>query len=798
MFLTSILSEAPRSFRAVVVQTALLATVANVAGPTAAAQAQTATAARVFSIEAQPVSSALIEFSSVTGIDVLFNGALPADVRTAGVRGEFSSSVALGRLLSGTGFSYRFSDADTVTIIAPQTSQTNGISADGSTVLETITVSGETAGAYSAEVSTIGTRTDTPLRDIPQSIQVVKRSVLEDQQANSLTQALENVSNVRQSSTAGNRAETFITRGFASNSYAIDGSLLNATGSRPETNLDLANVERVEVLKGPASVLYGRGQPGGLINIVTRRPTQTLTADTTTQFGSYGFRRTEASVSGPLNEDASLTGRLTGAAQRERGFIDERADSERQFIGGVLEWSPDEDTRVSLSVDHTHQDQPYDRGLIVKPNGEINFPRDRFLGEEWSKVDARKTRVALTAEHQALDWLKFRGTLRYDDAYTHDTGIDFEGLRPDGRTLERRYTDRTEDMQNLDFQLETIMTFDTGNIGHVVLAGVQHVHSEMDFRRARATIAPIDIYNPVYGAPMPLATRGRLEYVQDIITTSVYLQDQIEFNDQWKMLAGLRYDYFDQKMDLRVGDGEPSMSDGALTGRIGLVYQPIEAVSLYANYATSFMPQSGMGEGNTALAPEEGWQIETGVKADLIPDRLSATVSVFQITKTNVAVEAASGGYSVLTGEQRSRGFELDLAGEVTDGWQFIASLGYIDAEITRDDVFEVGNSLIGVPHWSGSLWTTYEFQTGHLEGLKLGAGVTTVGARFGNLSNSFSVDGYYRLDASVSYKISDNLEFSLLARNLTDRVYIESTASDTENHPGAPFSVMAAIKATF
>jgi iron complex outermembrane receptor protein len=152
----------------------------------------------------------------------------------------------------------------------------------------------------------------------------------------------------------------------------------------------------------------------------------------------------------------------------------------------------------------------------------------------------------------------------------------------------------------------------------------------------------------------------------------------------------------------------------------------------------------------------------------------------------------------VLTGEQRSRGFELDLAGEVTDGWQFIASLGYIDAEITRDDVFEVGNSLIGVPHWSGSLWTTYEFQTGHLEGLKLGAGVTTVGARFGNLSNSFSVDGYYRLDASVSYKISDNLEFSLLARNLTDRVYIESTASDTENHPGAPFSVMAAIKATF
>jgi iron complex outermembrane receptor protein len=759
--------------------------------------AQTTASVRQFSIPAQSVSSALVRYSTVTGINLVYDGELSGGLRSSAVDGQLSQEQALGQLLAGTGLTYRFGANDTVTIVAPQ--QDSAAAGGDATTLEAIVLQGGDApGSYEAAESSVGTKTDTPLRDVPQSIQVVKRSVLEDQQATSLTQALENVSNVRESSTAGNRAATFITRGFASNTYAIDGSVLNATGSRPEVNPDLAGVERVEVLKGPASVLYGRGEPGGLINIVTRRPTDVPTAEATTQIGSYGFRRAEATASGPLNADGTLTGRITGAAQRDGGFVDQRQDSERQYVGGVLEWSPDEDTRINLSVDHTRQEQPYDRGLIIGADDEIVGPYNRFLAEDWSMVDSRKTRIALTAEHQALEWLKFRTTVRYDDAVTHDTGIDFEDLLADGRTLERRYTDRTEDMNNLDLQFESVMTFDTGNIGHTVLAGVQHVRSRMDFWRARADIAPIDIYDPVYGAPMPTASSGRLEYVQDIIASSVYLQDQIDFNDQWKMLAGLRYDHFENDTRYAVGDGDPNSSDGAVTWRAGLVYQPNNQLSFYTSYATSFMPQSGVGEGNTALDAEEGWQIEAGVKAD-ITDRLSATFSVFQITKSNVAVDVPGEDYSRLTGEQRSRGAELDVTGEISDGWQVIASLGYVDAEVTEDtDTSITGNQLIGAPHWSGSLWTTYEFQTGKLEGLKLGAGITAVGERTGDLDNSFFVDSYYRVDASVSYKVTENLDFSLIGRNLTNQDYIESTAGRTENHPGAPINFMAAVKATF
>ncbi len=765
----------------------------------AAAQDTSVRSSRVitYNIPAQPLGSALTRFADTTGLKLLFPSQLVAGRLSQAVSGTMSPDTALSQLLSNTGLSYRYGSSDTVTITGIAGAGLEQGASDGSTVLQSIVVAGERPGAYDTEESSVGTKTDTPLRDVPQSIQVVTRSVLTDRKTNTLTQALENVSNVQQNNTSANRAESFILRGFSAKGYAIDGSVDNAAADRPALSIDLAGVERVEVLKGPASVLYGRGDPGGLINVVTRKPTDVLTAEATTQLGSYGFRRVESSVSGPLNADGTLTGRLTGAAQTDGGFRGDRPDSDRQYIGGVLGWNPDEDTSVSLTVDNTHQKQPFDRGLVVTPDNKVSLPIDTFLGEDWSMVDSRKTRIGVTAEHQATDWLKLRSVVRYDDALTNDTGIDFRDLLADGRTLQRRYTDRTEDASNLDLQFESIATFDTGFASHTLLTGVEYTRSTMNFLSARANIASIDIYDPVYGAVMPAAVVNS-DYYKTVRQSAVYVQDQVDFSDQWKMLAGLRYDYFTQDATIYTGSGQPKLDDGALTGRIGVVYQPIEPVSLYASYSTGFMPQNGFGQGNSGLAPEKSWQIEAGAKIDFIPDRLSATMSVFQITKNNVAVGVAGEDYSVLTGEQRSRGFEIDVTGEITPGWQLIASLGYVDATITEDDVYEVGNRLVGVPRWNGSLWTTYEFQTEKLAGLKVGAGVTAVGKRTGDLDNSFYIDGYYRLDASVSYQLTENLELSVLGRNLTNKDYILSTNGRTENTPGAPLSVLAAIKASF
>lgn len=767
--------------------------------PVAASQATTS-----FNVPAQSLQNALTTYGRQAGLQVSVDAAVLRGLGSAGVSGSMSAEAAIGRVLAGTGLSYRFSG--TTVVVSREGADVGQVPADGSTVLDTITVrgSGQTAtgpvDGYRAERTATGTKTDTALRDIPQSIQVVSRDAIEDRQAQDLSDTLENVSGVQRNSTAGNRSETFIIRGFSTPGYAIDGVMTNPTGDRPEVFMDMAGIERVEVLKGPASALYGRGEPGGLINIVTRQPTDTFEADASTQIGSFGLRRAEATVSGPLNEDGTLTGRLSGAAQTEEGFRGWLADSERQFIGGVLRWEPTDDTRVTLAVDHTHQNLPWDRGLPVTADNEVSLPYDTFLGEEWSKIDAKKTRVSLNAEHDVNEQLTVRGSISYDSAYVHDLGIDLQELRADGRTMRRRYSDRIEDSDNIHTQFEAQLEFDTGTIAHTMLGGVQYSFAKMDFLSSRANIADIDIYNPVYGAAMPIPALNN-HYRNDIHVASLFLQDQMEFSEQWKALVGLRYDRVWQTMEqYRQGEQtSPDMNDGALTGRLGVVYQPIEPLSLYASFSQSFAPQGGQTIDGKALDPEEGWQIEAGAKYELIPDRLSFTASVFQTTKNNVATEdPADSDASRLTGEQRVRGVEFDINGEILPGWRVMASAAYLEAIITKDDILPIGNRLTGVPEWSGSLWTTYEFQDGHLEGLTLGTGVQLVGEREGNLENQFNVDGYYRLDAMASYKFNEHLQLSVVGRNLTNERYIETPVSKTENAPGAPRSVMATLKATF
>ncbi len=752
--------------------------------------------ARPLHITRQSLQNALIQFSLQTGMQTSADAALLQGMTSPGATGILAPAAAINQLLAGTGLHYRFTGPASLVIVRSE--QGSLASSDSLTVVAGVEYPTGPVDGYRATRTLTGTKTDTPLRDIPQSIQVVPRAVLDDQQASGLSEAVENVSGVQQSGTSGNRSETFMVRGFSSPGYAIDGVMLNYAGDRPETLLDLANVERVEVLKGPASALYGRGQPGGLINIVTRRPSYQLEGDGTLQAGSFGFRRAEGSISGPLNDDKTLTGRFSAAGQTEEGFQNHRRDSEREFGSVALRWEPNDLTSFTFGLDHTRQKMPFDRGLVVTPGNEVLLQPRRFLAEKWSAIDARKTRLSLGAEHSVNDQLTLRGSLRYDDARVQDTGIDYRSLDDDGRTLGRRFTDRQEDSRNIDAQMEAQLQFYNGSIDHQLLGGIQYTRSRMDFTSYRANIDAIDIYQPVYGAVKP-TPKINSDYVENITMASVFLQDQIEFNSQWKALVGLRYDHVDQKMNQKIGDGEPDMSDGAITGRLGLVYQPVEPIALYASYADSFAPQGGQSRDGKALAPEEGWQVESGVKIDLIPDRLSLTTAVFQITKTNVkASDPLDSDYSVTTGEQRVRGIEVDITGEIMPGWRVLASAAYLDAQITKDKDYDPGNRLSGVPRASGSLWSTYQLQGGALSGLKFGTGLHAVDTRKGDLDNSFSVGGYYRLDAMVSYPINKHLTVSLHGRNLTDQQYIATPVSRTENHPGAPRSIVAAVKATF
>ncbi|MDB6454261.1 TonB-dependent siderophore receptor [Falsirhodobacter sp. 20TX0035] len=741
--------------------------------------------AQALSVPAGALGPALTAIGGQAGVQIIAPSTLVAGQQTAGASGLADVEAALAAALSGTGLTWRMVGPGSYAIVRPdQRAETGDV-----TVLDPIIVQGATG--LRATGAMTATRTDTPLRDIPQTVAVVGREEIEQRQVTSLTAALEGVPSLTEQSTSANRGESYLLRGFEADAYAIDGTVANAASDRPEVMADLASVERVEVLKGPASVLYGRGSPGGIINLVTRQPDPVPGGSVTLQGGSYGFARAEGTATGALNAAGTLSGRITGAAQTEDGFLNGRPKSERQFAGGSLAWEPTDTTRLTFGLDYTHMKQPFDRGVPLMPDGEVLEPYDTWLGEEWSMIDARKTRATLGAEHDLNAAVTLRGWLSYDNAFVHDTGIDNRGV--EGTTLSRRYTDRTEDTSNLDARLEAELRFATGTVDHTVLTGVEFTDGRMEFDSGRANIAPIDVYDPVHGAARPPVTPNA-SYDERVLARSAYVQDQITFSPQWKALVGLRYDTYDTTNANHFDDELTKVGEEAVTGRVGLVWQPRDDLSLYASWAQSFQPQSGTDRNRDPLDAEEGEQFEIGAKWDIRPD-LTATISAYQITKTNVATsDPFDSDFSILTGEQRVRGIEADLIGNVTDAWAIRASAGVLHSEVTRDETEIEGNRLAGVANVTASLWTTYTLPSD----ITLGAGIVHVGDRKGDLDNSFEVESYTRLDTMAAFPVSDRAEISVMIRNVTDEDYIATTAGENENDPGAPRSVMAKLDYRF
>ena len=753
-----------------------------------------------YSMSAQPLASALAQFARQNQLQLSFDAALAAGKTAPAISGELSEREALTQLLRDSGLGWSLTDDRTLLLFAQPAS--GSINLAPSTITSTGFVEhadGPVQG-YRATRSATGTKTDTALRDVPQSIQVVSRQVLEDQQVNNLGDALTNVSSVQRGNSHGGSSESFIIRGFKATTYAVDGMLINPLVSRPEALRDLANVERVEVLKGPASVLYGRGNPGGLINLVTRQPSFTPEAEVTAQAGSYDFYRLEANASGPMDEAKTLAGRMTVATQTERGFRDTFRDSKRTYVAPTLRWEPTDTTRVDAGLEYINQTSPFDRGLIPV-NGKINMSADRYLHESWSRDKADKVSVWYRAEHDVNDWLTLRQMTRWDQSHKDRYVVDLRDLEADGRTLRRRATDGDERIRTLDMQFEAIARFATGGLNHTALAGFEYIDGKRNVASDRATLGSIDIYNPVYGArPGTFAFNEENDY--KVESYSFYLQDQIDLSEQWKLIVGARYDDTRQRNTSTNADYEvtkTNLDPTKVSPRLGLVYQPTDWLALYASYSTSFTPQSDVQRSGSTLDPEEGEQYEVGAKFDLIPDRLSATLSVFEITRQNVAApDPTDDNYSVQTGEQRVRGVELDVSGTPLEGWEIIGNVSALDAKVTKDTEIETGNRLDGVPILSGSVWSSYQLQNGPMKGLGFGAGVIAVGERQGNIDNSYDVGGYARIDASVFYDIDENIRVSLKGRNLTDRKYIETAAGTDGNYAGAPASFIASVSAKF
>lgn len=670
-----------------------------------------------------------------------------------------------------------------------------------------ITVTGEQEDDYFAPDASTATRTDTPILDIPASIQVIPRQVLEDQQVTELDEALTNVSGVTEAGTLSNVTRNFNIRGFDNAPILLDG--FRQFGGFEENLSETANLERIEVLRGPASILYGEIQPGGVINLVTKQPLAEPFYEARLQAGNQSLLRPQIDFSGPLSSDSRVRYRLNALYRSEDSFRDFDQDFERFFVAPVLSWQISDRTDLTFQFEYTDDESPLDNGLPASGDSVIDLPFTRRIDDPDGLAESEFLSVGYNFEHRFSDRWKIRNAFRYSDRNVSNVGtipIDFD---ENTGTLSRFLGSQDNDADNYSLQTNVVGEFATGAIQHTLLFGVDYNHTDSNEFTRISDIQPFDILNPVDGQFDGLDPDVQPIFRDINIQTDrlgIYIQDQVDLLDNLILLAGVRYDTVDQttvngpNAFVPVGS-ETDQNDDVWTPRIGIVYQPVEFLSLFASYSQSFTPSTATTSAGDPLPPEEGEGFDVGVKAELLEGNLLATLTYFDITRQNVATPDPLDLFSsVATGEQRSQGVELDVVGEILPGWNIIASYAYIDASVSEDNDVDIeGNRLFNAPEHSASLWTTYEVQAGDLEGLGFGLGFNFVGDREGDLANSFELDSYFLVNAGISYR-RDNWRFALNARNLfdTDHIVASNNRRSSGLEPGDPFTVVGSISVEF
>jgi iron complex outermembrane receptor protein len=665
---------------------------------------------------------------------------------------------------------------------------------------EEIIVTGEQEADYRVPDVTTATKTDTPLRDVPGSIQVVPKEVIKDQGVTRISDALRNVSGVTPQRDYSDDTDTrFNIRGFSNESATLrNGFRVGASEIAPN------NIERIEVLKGPASVLYGQFEPGGVVNFVTKQPLNEPYYAASFTAGSFSFYEPSIDISGPLTGDKKLLYRLTAAYQNTGSFRD-FVKGEQFSIAPTLSYRFSDATKLTVGYEFLYSDQTFDDGLPIAPII-FRLPRSRFLGEPDDFIRSTTHNLNAAIEHQFNENLSLKSALGASFKRTRQESVRLFTFDPTTNQIDRFYTvDNSPAVEDtLSWQTDLVFKFKTGSIQHQLLFGVEVARSQIKFNTSNSDIGFfLDVNNPIYGAPIPpLISSFRSNLTTN--TVGVYLQDQIILLPNLKLLLGGRYDFSNTKSSFNEEFppdppfvGKDEFNNQAFSPRVGIVYQPIEPVSLYASYSRSFVPNNATTSTGEPIEPTRGTQFEAGIKADL-GQKFTATLAAYQITKTNIlTTDPNDPAFSIPVGEARSRGLELDVSGEIRPGWRIIASGFLNDTVITKDNDLPIGDTLINAPKHGASLWTTYEIQKGDLKGLGFGAGLFYVGDREAELPNDLVLPAYVRADASIFYK-RDRWRVGLNFKNLFNTSYFESSQNTRLVYPGAPFTLQGTISVEF
>lgn len=704
-------------------------------------------------------------------------------------------------------------------------------------VLDTVVVqdTAETAtgpvNGYIAQRALTATKTDTPLISTPQSVSVVTRSQIEAQNAQSLNQILRFVPGVtteQRGPSGGTRLEQFAIRGFGAPLY-LDG--LRLPGSRDaQPTIDPFRLERIDVIKGPASVLFGQASPGGLVNMVSKRPTEDPTGQILLQGGNFSQMRTAIDFSGPIDDEKKLLYRVLGSFRNADGPVDMTSE-QRYFISPSFTWRPLETTSLTLFGHYQRDPESGYYGAFPAKGSLLNnpyvgrLPRSFYDGDpNFEQSNRTYYSTGYSFDHKFNDFLTFRSNGRWlhTQGYYKSVYASTNGYSWAGRYLNRGLIFTDVDINALTFDNNLHAKFSTGPISHSLLAGVDYQNTRTDTLTGSSTPRTLDLTNPVYYlnyGVIPYSTTASQRATQ----TGIYLQDEIKL-DRFTLLLSGRYDWArttgdSQSFATKVLTPTYATAE-AFTGRAGLLYNFDNGLAPYISYSESFEPLTSgkifngdLNGPGTLPDPRTGHQYEAGIKYQPPGTNHLFSVAVFDIRQQNVLTsDPAHPTFSVQTGEIRTRGIEAEAKVNLFESLNVVAGYSYLDNKVTRDNGTAT-NEVLGIqvplagkrpaqmPNQTASLWLDYKIETGTFAGLGLAGGVRFLGKSWGDTANTLRVPSTTLVDAALSYDFKyvkpewDGLRLSVNVQNLFDKTYVTSCSSYSWCWYGPQRNIVASLR---
>ncbi|WP_409317777.1 TonB-dependent siderophore receptor [Pseudomonas sp. KCJK9016] len=758
--------------------------------------AEQASSVRAYNLPAAPLATTLNQIASQGGLALSLSPALAAGKTSAPVNGQYDAVGALRAALLGTGLQLQQSSAGTYSLVAVP---------DGVLALpETSVISVENMESawgpvegYTATRTAAGTKTDTALVEAPRSISVATRQQMDDRSVHSLDDAVRYMPGITASSYGSDtRSDWLRVRGFEPTQF-LDGLPL-PKGVYANPKQETWNLDRLALLRGPASSVYGQTPPGGLLDMVSRRPSDVQSSEIQLQYGSDNHRQINFASTGKIDDAGQFLYGLSGVV-RDSGTQVDHVDNKRYNIAPSLTWNIDDDTRFTLLTQFTRDDTgitsqflPVQGTKIDMPFGKVSHHKN--LGDpDWEYYDRTYYALGYAFEHRLNDVWQFKQNLRYTKSE-----LSFQSLTPgsypytqvdNAGNVGRTSTSVNEDISQFAVDNNFQADFATGDIRHTLLLGLDHQRSNNNYTSIFGDGLTTNVLNPIYGQPIvrPARSTAFYDYEQKTNQTGLYVQDQMAL-DQWRLTLGGREDWVHTGTKfINKGDATNTDRDKAFSGNAALSYVFDSGFVPYLSYAESFQPTSGADASSTeSLKPTEGKQWELGIKYQPPGSKTLLSAAVYDLTQKNVSVSSFVNGVSITsqTGEVKVKGLELEATSDVTDNLKVIAAYTLAKSEVQNG--VDKGNRLQLMPNQQASLWTDYTWHSGVFDGFGIGGGVRYTGNTYGDKANTWlgKADAYTVFDASVHYDLGrlDNslkgASVAINATNLFDKDYISTCDS--------------------